>query len=78
MVNAGAYTHTSVALRDALAAVALPFVEVHVSNVHAREEFRHHSYLAPLASAVIVGAGRAGLRVRGAAARHAAGRRDPR
>ncbi|SEQ98174.1 type II 3-dehydroquinate dehydratase [Microlunatus flavus] len=57
VVNAGAYTHTSVALRDALAAVALPFVEVHVSNVHAREEFRHHSYLAPLASAVIVGAG---------------------
>ena len=57
VVNAGAYTHTSVALRDALAAVALPFVEVHISNVHAREEFRHHSYLAPLASAVIVGAG---------------------
>ena len=57
VVNAGAYTHTSVALRDALAAVALPFVEVHVSNVYAREEFRHHSYLAPLASAVIVGAG---------------------
>jgi len=57
VVNAGAYTHTSVALRDAFAAVRLPFVEVHVSNVHAREEFRHHSYLAPLASAVIVGAG---------------------
>jgi 3-dehydroquinate dehydratase-2 len=57
VVNAGAYTHTSIALRDAFASVALPFVEVHVSNVHAREEFRHHSYLASLASAVIVGAG---------------------
>jgi 3-dehydroquinate dehydratase-2 len=57
VVNAGAYTHTSVALRDALAGVALPFVEVHVSNVYAREEFRHHSYLSSLASAVIVGAG---------------------
>ena len=57
VVNAGAYTHTSVALRDALSGVALPFVEVHISNVHAREEFRHHYYLAPIASAVIVGAG---------------------
>ena len=57
VVNAGAYTHTSIALRDALAAVEVPFIEVHVSNVYAREEFRHHSFLAPLASAVIVGAG---------------------
>lgn len=57
VVNAGAYTHTSVALRDALAAVALPFAEVHVTNVHARETFRHRSLLADLASCVIVGAG---------------------
>lgn len=57
IVNAAGYTHTSVALRDALAAVALPFVEVHVSNVFARERFRHHSYLSDLASGVIVGCG---------------------
>lgn len=57
IVNAAGYTHTSVALRDALAAVALPFVEVHVSNVHAREDFRAHSYLSDLASGVIVGCG---------------------
>lgn len=57
IINAGAYTHTSVALRDAIAAVELPTVEVHISNVHKREEFRHHSYLSPVCSAVIVGAG---------------------
>ena len=57
IVNAGAYTHTSIALRDAFAAVAIPFYEVHLSNVHAREDFRHHSYLAPLAAGVIVGLG---------------------
>ncbi|MFT4235691.1 MAG: type II 3-dehydroquinate dehydratase [Microbacterium sp.] len=57
VINAGAYTHTSVAIRDALVAVDLPFIEVHISNVHAREEFRHHSYLSDIASAVIVGAG---------------------
>lgn len=57
IVNAAGYTHTSVALRDALAAVGLPFIEVHVSNVHAREEFRAHSYLSAIASGVIVGCG---------------------
>ncbi|RNI25531.1 type II 3-dehydroquinate dehydratase [Flexivirga caeni] len=57
VLNAGAYTHTSVAIRDALAAGLVPFVEVHVSNVFAREAFRHHSYLSDLASGVIVGCG---------------------
>lgn len=57
VINAGAYTHTSVAIRDALANVAAPFVEVHVSNVHAREAFRQHSYLSELAAGVIVGCG---------------------
>jgi 3-dehydroquinate dehydratase-2 len=57
VLNAGAFTHTSVALRDALAAVQLPAVEVHITNVHQREEFRHHSFLSPVCSAVIVGAG---------------------
>ncbi|MDO4997622.1 MAG: type II 3-dehydroquinate dehydratase [Neisseria sp.] len=57
IINAGAYTHTSVAIRDALAGVAIPFVEVHISNVHAREAFRHHSYLSDQAVGVIVGLG---------------------
>jgi 3-dehydroquinate dehydratase-2 len=57
IINAGAYTHTSVALRDALAAVAIPFVEVHLSNVHKRESFRHHSFLSDAATGIIVGLG---------------------
>ncbi|WP_285728107.1 type II 3-dehydroquinate dehydratase [Psychromicrobium xiongbiense] len=63
VINAGAYTHTSVALRDALSAVPVPAIEVHLSNVHAREEFRHHSLLSPVVSAVIVGAGVNGYRL---------------
>ncbi len=57
LINAGAYTHTSIALRDALAAVAIPFIEVHISNVHKRESFRHHSHLSELAVGVIAGLG---------------------
>ena len=69
VINPGAFTHTSVALRDALAGVAIPFIEVHISNVHRREPFRHHSYLSDIADGVIVGLGTQGyaLAIRAAA-----------
>ncbi len=62
IINPGAYSHTSVAIRDALEAVELPVFEVHISNIHAREEFRHHSYVSAVAKAVIAGAGVSGYR----------------
>mgnify|MGYP003085158261 FL=1 len=60
LINPAAYTHTSVALRDALLAVSIPFVEIHLSNVHKREPFRHHSYFSDVAEGVICGLGAKG------------------
>lgn len=60
IINPAAFTHTSVALRDALLSVSIPFIEVHLSNVHAREAFRHHSYFSDIAAGVIVGFGAKG------------------
>jgi len=63
IINPAAFTHTSVALRDAILGVAIPFIEVHISNVHARETFRHHSYFSDIAQSVIVGCGTYGYQL---------------
>ena len=63
IINAGALTHTSVGLRDALLGVACPYVEIHISNVHQREEFRHHSYISEHAAGIVVGFGTDGYRL---------------
>jgi 3-dehydroquinate dehydratase-2 len=70
VINPGAFTHTSVALRDALLSVSIPFIEVHLSNVHAREAFRQHSYLSDIAQGVICGLGAQGYEFALAAAKH--------
>jgi 3-dehydroquinate dehydratase II len=63
VINPAAYSHTSVAIHDALRAIGLPVIEVHLSNIHAREPFRHHSYVSPVATGVICGLGSAGYRL---------------
>lgn len=63
LINPGAFTHTSVALRDALLGVAIPFIEIHISNIHAREEFRRQSYFSDVAAGVIAGLGPQGYRL---------------
>lgn len=63
IINPAAYSHTSVAIYDALCAVELPVIEVHLSNIHAREEFRHHSYVSPIATGVILGLGIEGYKL---------------
>lgn len=70
VINPGAFTHTSVALRDALLSVSIPFIEVHLSNVHAREAFRQHSYLSDVAQGVICGLGPKGYEFAIAAAKN--------
>jgi 3-dehydroquinate dehydratase-2 len=69
VINPGAFTHTSVALRDALLSVSIPFIEIHLSNVHAREAFRQHSYLSDIAQGVICGLGAQGYEFALAAAK---------
>ncbi len=70
IINPAAFTHTSVAIRDALAGVAIPFIEIHLSNVHAREEFRQHSFFSDIASGVISGLGAQGYELALAAVIH--------
>jgi 3-dehydroquinate dehydratase-2 len=76
IINPAAFTHTSVALRDALAAARIPFIEVHLSNIHAREEFRRHSYFSDLAAGVIAGLGPVGYELALEAAARALGRKS--